>query len=40
MLVIRSKCQGGQRWSREGEKNSRGAVPPCPLFCAYKKWSS
>jgi len=28
ILVIRSKCQGEQRWSRKDEKDSRGAAAP------------
>jgi len=39
ILLIRSKCQEGQRWSRGGgEKNSREeaapSVPILPALCA------
>jgi len=38
ILVIRSKCrEGGQRWSRRGEKIPGEQLPlPCtPTSCAY-----
>jgi len=32
ILIIRFKCQWGQKWFRGGKKNSkgRGSCPPCP----------